>query len=393
LESRITLKQLQGNIEMKRRSRVFAAIAMFAIVMFCGQAHAITLTVMADIDANDPGPPGGANAAPLENIEVMVAQGRTYVNGYVDGGAVGAPPALGDRIRTVFAVEITSATNGVANSPVLGPGAGTNSMVLIGALDGLTVGFDGSGNAIVAFGAGRAGIVNPALTGFLSNDPETWGAGATAAAVGAATSAEWSMEVTSDAVAPDNGFALFIPGGTLNTASIDPVNLLQTSGRFKFVEDSTAGDNPGDAFVTPLPSAGVQAFINAFGGLEGLVATSDLDLEATLDLTAEGLIGAADLAILNAIAAWAGLGDLGGAGTAFATALDTTAGGPYAATAWEIAPGNIASSGDFRSQGTIDIFPVVQLTAIPEPSTICIWAVGLVGVSVCQRLRSRRKQG
>jgi hypothetical protein len=378
---------------MIRKMQLIGAIATFAFALICGHTYAATFTVMADIAANSPG-----NPTPLEGVTRLVTDGRTYVNTYFNGsggGPGGGPPTppsnseVGDRIRSVFAVSIDAARNGVNNTPVNGPGAEPTSLILIGAFNGTTVGFDAGGQAIIAFDVGRAGLVAVAPSTFLSNDPDTWGIGGS---VAAATRAEWSMEITGDGVTPDNGFNVFIPPGTLNTASIDPVNPTQTAGRFKFVEDSAVNDNPGDGFVTPTPSAALAAFIAAFGGTQALVATSDLDIEVPLNLTTEGLIGATDLAVLNAIAAWAGLGDLGGAGTAFATAIDTTPDGAYGDVEWEIAPNTINSTGDFRSQGGIDVFPAVQIAAIPEPSTICIWGVGLLGLAVCRRFRGRKDQ-
>jgi hypothetical protein len=121
---------------------------------------------------------------------------------------------------------------------------------------------------------------------------------------------------------------------------------------------------------------------------EGLFVEGEQDLDGgSTGTTVAGTpaLDMTDLDVLNLIAGLAGLGDLGGADTGFATGYGAASVSP--STAFFMDPAGLqsgAGEGDlFASTAETNIYPVVDV--VPEPASILAWigiaaATGIVAV-------------
>lgn len=291
-------------------------------------------------------------------VRVNAIGGASYTNHLSATGAVG----LGTPFVAVGATPITNVNTapGGTFAPNFGMGV--------------------EGVAVFALGGQVASIVGPAVTGaftagtisiytiptgtFLSGDPSSWGTGGSLVA-------QWSVAVPTDVLqgnmdATAGGF----PAATINTITINVASALQQQGRL--LSDETALGNPGANLlnVTTFDPLSVGDVV----GVEQLFS----DIAETIQnpgATAFN-INAADLALLNAIAAAAGLGG-------FASGFGDAAG--------EYNPFSGLTSFDFASVLAAINSPGVQLQAIPEPTSLAVWGLAMGGIALAYRRRRAPK--
>lgn len=357
---------------MKRVSLLLLFVGLGFLLLSNQSLASISYLSNASVDANDgvngpPLPPGGGGG-----VTMLIANGRVYTNTIpVPGGPVG------NDVRTILAFELTTASNDVNFNPVLGPGAANTHLLVLGAVEGIVVNV--TGNLVTAnFNLGRVGLF-AAPANYNSNNPNTWGLGG-----GIVPLSVWDLKPR-EAVQPDTPNPALAAQHTyaaaqVNQSSVDSqVGSTQSEGRFLFKEASPPDAVEGDNFITVFPT-------NPVGNVqdEGIFAGTGQQVEGV----GSGVLDNAGLGILNSLAAWAGLLDLGGAGTAWATGL-----GGAPVTDWNpLFTGgnpNINLNGDFRARvDGAEFDPMYQV--VPEPTSLLVWGcLGLLGVVLGTRLRRR----
>jgi hypothetical protein len=360
-------------------------------------AAAVIITVQANFQAVS-----GGHGPPLAGIDTMTSNGKTFTNTYVNPGD---PFVAGTRfVRSIVATQVTTLKNTTTYNGIELQGG--NEIVVIAAVDGVLV-----APGVALFTSGRMGLVSVTPGSFNSNDPTSWGLSVTGDGMGGSLVdtvagsffTEYQL-LGQDYSTWNNGDYVLFSTTQMNTSSVDLwAGQEQIEGRFNFGEDSPLGADPGDGFVTTTPidvMPGVPGPVNIpdLPTIEGLLGTTEdvieqLLLAAITAPTNPDPLGGAPLPnwglgsenILNAIGMW-GFGTIvttGGIDDGFA---DWGAG-----TVADFIPafsGGINTSGDFRATNDTNSRPTLQ--PIPEPATVAIWAVGLMGAVGFNRLRRRK---
>jgi hypothetical protein len=354
---------------------LFAALfaAAFTLTM-TADAKAVLITSNGDFDlvSDEDG------TAPISDIKIISgvgATGRIYTN-----QTSGAPFSLGAGIRTVSAYLVGGATDGIQHTSV--EFADGDKLVLLTVIQGSITSVAG-GDVTATFTAGRTFAIKIATGAFDSRNPETFDDGTIVA--------EFVLKgkeavVSGDPLGADVTFADF----QTNQSSVNSLATQQTQGVFLFREDSQPGQDPGDDLLSNVDQSVIPPGLIFHS--ESLISDIDqtllfTDLEAYELGANPGGLGAGDLAVLNAFAAAAGLLDLGGAGTAFATGL-----GGAATTDFNPQfppPLGDGPTGDFFATLGADNYVAIQ-AIVPEPGSMTL--LGL-GAALCSGfgLRRRRK--
>jgi hypothetical protein len=372
---------------MTEKSLKFVMIlgaVLIAQACFVSPSMAVFYLANADMDATDVfGVNAGTN--PLPHVTVIDANGKLFTNS-VSGDITAG---IGVKIHTVGVVEVTTARNGVNWTPLGGPGTNTDPIIMVFAVSGRVISL-GANVFTAVYDIGRAGMLNPS-SGYNAGNPDSWNFGS---AIAPNTFAEWTLKrqesVTPDITDPDLAFQTTFLAKDVNTSSVDSRVGQQAQGRFLFREDSdnspAAPLNPGDDFLVVKPNVNVDPLD------EGIFTTLGQVIEQVTVATSG--ITASDLAVLNAIAAWAGLPDLD-ADTFGDFATGLVDGRPGSYTDWFPAFGeyglaaNQVTSGDFRGNLTgVAIHPGYQI--VPEPASLAIWSLGLLGFGMFASRRRRK---
>jgi len=342
---------------MKRFGIATLVVAAVAIVSGANVDAAPFFTQQATFDATPIG--GGTH---LQVVRVNGIGGASYTNVQSASGAV----SVGDAFVAVGATPIANVNDAIGGTfaPNFGAGLQGVAVFALGGTVGSIVGpavtgvFTSGTVSIYTIPAGQVG-------GFLSGTPSSWGTGGSLVA-------QWSVAVPTDIVqgnidATAGGF----PAAIINTITINVASLMQQQGRLLFNE--TANGIPGANLlnVTTFDPFGPGDVV----GVEQLFS----DIAETIQNPGSTpfLIDAADLVVLNAIAAAAGLGSFG---TGFGDA------------AGQYNPFNGLNSFDFAAAfGTINS-PGVQLQAVPEPASVAIWGLAMAVVAGGRGVRRLRKR-
>lgn len=362
-----------------------SVLCAFLCLAISTEAQALYVTSNGDLQLEDP---VGANVGvgpALLNITQVAGGSHAYTN-FVGINANGEL-----EIRSVTAEFIGSATPGGFNPTVFGD----DSVIAFSATRGVITGFIG-GAPVIRVDEGRLYLAQAGAS--LSEDPSTW---ATAFATG--VFAEYVLGpretvisgATLGLLAGSPGTP--IPASLINVQTPNSLDPSAAQQRLVFLEDSTAAQNA-IALVDPTLEGGgdvVDVFLGGNNFLSNVDSSANpdfvkvaegflIDVDTTiLDETyASWGLNLADLAVLNAIATAAGLGNLGGAGTGFAT----TGENPLVLTDYS-PTGGIGPNfnGDAISEFGSNNYIIYQ--AAPEPSSIALLSVGLVGLALAYRRR------
>lgn len=353
------------------RKLVAPLCAMAFWLGFAAQSEAILITSNGDftlVSDQD-------GVSPISDIEILTgggATGRTYTN----QTSAGVPFGLGADIRTISAYAVGSATDGISHTGV--KFADGDLLIIVTALLGKVTTVGMGGIVTATFSAGRSFAVKIAPGAYDARNPDSFDSGTIVA--------EFAL-LPQQAVLSGSplGFNTTFAETSTNQSSVNSTSPQQTQGVFLFVEDSKAGQTPGDGLlsnvdVPPLPPG--QAAI-----AEALIA----DIDQTLQLTdledwddPTGALGAGDLTALNFYAGLAGFADLGGAGTGFATGFGGAAASEF--NPQFPPPAGDGPTGDFFA--TLGVDNYVAVLVVPEPGSMALLAIG----AACCGLGFRRRQ-
>lgn len=335
-------------------SRISSLLLGTAICLaFTSNAEALYLTTNGDVALDS----SAATSPPLNDVKSFsspTTSSKVYTNQYTGSGFVAG------MIRTVVIQRLESAANLDVHTLLREPGdPETLAVYAVTALEGTLAA------GVVRYSAGALMVI----TGARTLDPTDPSSFSMAEILGA-----YALSPP-DAVAsgPFGSPGVLVPAPLMNTSTVvfPPATAL---ANLLFGEDLIP------TFITNVkdPLSGVPLPID----VEGLyVQALQVEIE-TIDLVRD----AADIAFLNAAAAAAGLSDLGGAGTAFATGigLAPTDYGPTGPT-----PG--VSSGDFHGRVQATAYIVAQ-SAVPEPTSMVLFGIGagLYGFGARRRRRAEK---
>lgn len=342
-----------------------------AFLAAAGVASSASADTFYNLRAGVPDQGGGTAGVNVNTVQGTALGGYSYANQYT--GAVGLPVG-GERVRTVTADVITGYTQNPGGMlPIFNNLGGNDKIVAIFAGDGtISVGMGGLQTA--TFTSGRLWFFESPVSGpgnafFDPINPSTWGFGGAPLAV-------FDLIAPMD-IAPGNALANgnAFSASQVNNISLNSLAPQQAQGRFLFRDVN----DPYILVTDPLLVPGVVAI------QEGLWGT----IEESLDQTPDPL-SAGNLAILNQIAAAAGLGNLGGAGTAFATGLGSGLNTDFGPTGLP----NAGATGDFQFNLGSSFVPGLigrPEIEIPEPASMIVWGVGM-GIAGLMGARYRRKK-
>ena len=298
--------------------------------------------------------------------------GRTFTNTYgVD--------ASGDALVRAVGVIVVSGINtalGGTFSGITGPGAGGTGLVVAFALDGHTI---APNSQTVQFTSGGAGFWQQAGN-FTRDDPTKWFANfANNIYSSALTSPKNIFIGNGDTLGGHAVGSLAIPSSSVNLSSINLGNqsLIQSTLLF----DETFDPNH---FIDTTPHIGPDGLLAVANQTSSL--GSSTNQQAASDLlntnTSGGGTAAQKQAVVNAIAAFFGLSNLGGANTAFA---DFGSG-----TATDYQPTGVGLNAfDFSATATVQLY---SGATVPEPSAATLMAIGTIAIGLFARIRSNRQK-
>jgi hypothetical protein len=344
-------------------------------------AHASVVTTIATFEAENLLLP--STGPPLVAISVARSNGGgIYTNQYT--GTAGSSGLL----RTVVAVPVNIMRDGVSYSTVGGPSSTPGSETNLVAFIGLEGSLIAPGTA--SFSAGRALIYETSPFGFEPRDPSSWGFAS------GTPLAEFAL-APPETVLPGGGGAFTtiaapVPGSDVNLSILDGLTIGDTDFQFLFQEDSpaalttaTTGDNWMRDLFNPFAPDPIS--------WEGLLVEGEQDLDQAASgrsISGGFTLDAADLAVLNSIAGAAGLADLLGLGTGFATGFGVGGGGPTTDYYIDLGmlPPAAGLEGDlYANTAEFNAYPVAA--SIPEPTTILVWGCLAMFASLAASRRHR----
>lgn len=372
------------------RRPLAALFAAACCLAFTADAKAVFITSNGSVEMIDP---SAAGDPPLVHIKLLDDAGFVLTN-QVSGSVVGGVPTVGSEIRSIAIGIVDQVLNGAFTDATLPDGT---DLLFVTAIRGEIVAGP-PGTAL--FTQGRIFALSKPALGFDNRDPDTWPTVASAFA-------EWDLaEVQEWLDGSPVGSAVGYPAEDVNRSGINVITpQTRGQGQFLFVEDSsaaqTAGATPGSA-----PGTGGDNFIRDVvdNSPPGLVKTDEgvgVEVSQTIENISatdagtfdEGRVSATDLLVLNAFAAaaFSGVGvdlDLVAPGVqAWATGI-----GGAAAPVTHFNPrftSGVSTTGDFRA--ILDFNAHIGHYAVPEPSSMILFGLGLGSVGLA-RIRRRRNE-
>lgn len=367
------------------------AAALAAVAVALGVAHtasATYYTTNATVEVYNPtlGPP------PINDVYQITFQqsGKAYTNQWSGAG----PNAPGAEIRTITVQTVTGALNNVGDfTPAYvdrNPGAGVSpaQLIIISAVKGTVFAGGGTSNPALftqgmAFATYRAGA-----TGATAINPTTFSFANTFSQYTLVNDSIQTGFPFDDQKSLDfNINAATSPpaAGQVNTSAPNTA-ILGGFAYFLFKESSTRAQNAaagpdgsgffGDDFIRnyEVPSG--------YKGIsEGIVSEIIQTVDPVKGYSSLLATYKAQLAVFNTIWAAAFPGEV------WATNV-ITSGGAGAATTWDPLH---ATSGDFRANVGGRLAPAVEATAVPEPGSLALLAMGFVGLVGYRVRRSKVK--
>jgi len=307
----------------------------------------------------------------VNTVQGTANGGASFVNQYTSGSF----PVTGDKVRTVAADIVTGYTTN-PGGVIVGSGAPIGQKyTAVFIADGNVTVTGGTPTVTFASGSGRVFLFQSAPAGFTANDPTTWG-------ISGSPVASWTVSspidiVPGNANANPNSFA----AASVNSFTANAGAGNQAQGRIIFTDTS-------DPFLTvtdPLP----PGFVFVSEGLYANISETVADPTVFPFGGAGNANAAAAIAALNQVAALAGLSNLGGANTGFATGFG--AGG-----ATNFNPSANFSTGDISFTlglsavpGDIGV-PPGGGPSIPEPATVTMLGLMLGTVGIGRLIRRYR---
>jgi hypothetical protein len=264
----------------------------------------------------------------------------------------------------------TGPSGGQTFSGIVDPAAPTHSLVVAFALDGHTI---GPGAPTVQFTSGGAGVWQ-APTVINTDDASTWFSNFANPIYQTVLSSPTDIFIgNGDTLGGHNPGDLAIPSAQVNLSSINAANPTLIQGTLLFNEPFAQD------FINTIPHNGVDSILAIANQTIGnqMAASNLLNQD-----TAGGGTAAQKQAVVNALAAFFGLSNLGGANTAFATfgsgtSTDYLPGGP-----------GPLDAGDFSATATVQLYSGAN---VPEPSTFGLMAIGTAAIGLFAGFRSNRK--
>lgn len=380
--------------------RVALALTAIAIAMPVSGANAGFYTEQATVDAHTTAP---VTAPPIGNvIQIVTGSGRTFTNTYGSTLINGSPSAL-VRSAGVLVINDLDLKGGAADSGTLGPGVGTQRLVVAFALDGHTVSL-ANGAPTALFTSGGVGVWQ-APNIFNKDDATQW--------FNDFKQPIWEGKIASQTnVYVGNGDTLggLSPGSlafhasdiNLSSQNLSISNLLQGTLLFNETAD------PGVSSLAYTLMGGTQSgFLNtttdyqAANGIPGVnvdsvlavesnTVGSESDANALLNSdTSGGGTAAEKQAVVNNLAAFFGLSLLtsGGFSGNFATF------GSGTVSDYTPAPGSVfGTNGDFSSTAAVQLYPGLA-AAVPEPGSLGLLVLGSVMMGAFVHVQRRYAKG
>ena len=367
-----------------------AAIGLFAGLAVSSHAAIIARLEQAtlEVDADSTAQPEGPVSAPIhEIIQAGFIQGGLFTNTY----GMSSPLGTG-QIRTVGMTQWTSMVGHASQyDTIRAPDEPDSHRIMaVFALDGYVESI--TDNIPVAvyvtgkLGFFKAGALNyqdpdawlPVNVDRGADDPETW------------YDEHLIRWVLRDVTQPNRPVEVTegqgellgtIPSDEVNRSGIDPVmgefELGTGQGTFLFTEESDPDD-----FLTVT-----TGHDSDFVGVpeEGLFVTSEQQAEVTFAFRedGDGHLTPSQQEVLNAISQW-------GLGTNFAD--DWYNPNDLFGSFTPIVDNFTLQGGDFFAQHKFLAHPILLGSVIPEPGTMVIWGVGLLGIGAVARVRRRRRK-
>ncbi len=333
-------------------------------------------------------------------IQAVNGSGRTFTNTYGSAVIDGSTSAL---VRSVGVLVINDVDlkNSAVDSGVLGPGVGTQRLVVAFALDGHTI-VTASGAPTVEFTSGGAGIWQ-APNVFIKDDATQWFNNFTQPVYQTQIAPQTNVFVgngdTLGGLSP--GSLAFAAADTnLSAQNLATSNLLQ--GTLLFNETSDPGTN---SLAYALMGGTQTGFLNtttnfqSANGITGatidsLLAISNQTVGSQSDAnallngnTSGGGTATAKQAVVNELAKFFGLSLLtNGAFEGYFATFGSGGAMDYLPASGPV----FGTNGDFSSTASVELYPGLAAVPVPEPASIALWALGSVMTGLFARSHARQ---
>jgi hypothetical protein len=281
-------------------------------------------------------------------------------------------------VRAVGIIVISglNTASGGTFSGITGPGAAGTGLVVAFALDGHTI---APGSPTVQFTSGGSAFWTEAAN-FTRDDPTKWFANFNNPIYATALAAPTDIFIgNGDTLGGHAVGSLAIPASSVDLSSINLGNqsLIQSTLLFNETFDP-------NHFIDTTPHNGLDSLLAVANQTSSLgSATNQQNASDLLNTnTAGGGTAAQKQAVVNAIAGFFGLSNLGGPNTQFADF------GSGTATDYQPTQAGI-NSFDFSATATVELYSGAN---VPEPSAVTLMAIGTCAIGLFARIRSNRKK-